>query len=251
MKEKSFAVSLGGACVAAGLIAAACVSLSSEGFVPDTSCGEYEGDFRISGTRVTPDSRYIARFRVLGAEISANGAYDIPVTLSIQIGNEVFEPFGPQNSPTTGNVNDHDHPKDFILQSQYPANTPFTIRGQSWKRRNASVAPQSDAGWKSYINVATNSNSSNLLVLRNDDPVPQIEPFLNQDLISNILRDHINPLTDRIVLAEDEVIFLFELGTTNLNSAAADFQDLVVLVTLAEDECHFGGPRIPPIAQYD
>lgn len=36
-------------------------------------------------------------------------------------------------------------------------------------------------------------------------------------------------------LIEDQVIYLFELGTTNLNSSAADFQDLVVVVTLGEN----------------
>ncbi len=34
-------------------------------------------------------------------------------------------------------------------------------------------------------------------------------------------------------LDENQAIYLFELGTTNLTSSAADFQDLVVLITLA------------------
>jgi len=45
----------------------------------------------------------------------------------------------------------------------------------------------------------------------------------------------VDTATRRIKLLENQAIFLFEIGTTNLNSSAADFQDLVLLVTLARD----------------
>ena len=37
-----------------------------------------------------------------------------------------------------------------------------------------------------------------------------------------------------MTMDENQSIYLFELGTTRLTSSAADFQDLVVLVTLGE-----------------
>ncbi|MEZ6192618.1 MAG: hypothetical protein R3C45_15195 [Phycisphaerales bacterium] len=37
-----------------------------------------------------------------------------------------------------------------------------------------------------------------------------------------------------MTMDENQSIYLFELGTTRLTRAAADFQDLVVLVTLGE-----------------
>jgi fibro-slime domain-containing protein len=44
------------------------------------------------------------------------------------------------------------------------------------------------------------------------------------------------------MLKDNEAIYLFELGTTNLSSPAADFQDLVIVVTLATDPVYFYSP---------
>jgi hypothetical protein len=81
------------------------------------------------------------------------------------------------------------------------------------------------------IEVSSMSNSSNLNVLRNGDSVPKIPDAMGQDSIEDYLQDYVNK-NNKIVLEENEVIFLFELGTTNLSSSAADFQDLVVLMTI-------------------
>jgi len=212
--------------------------------------GEYQGGFSISSRVVIPDARYIARYRVLGAEISDGEKYDMPVTVEIRIGSETHVPFGAYGSPTAGNVNDGEHPKDFILTEQHDAGTAFTIRGRSWNKVNGTDGT-ADSHWKAHLSVGSSENSPNLIVLRHGDPVPQIEPFLDQKQIGDIVRDYVDPVTDTIRLWEDEAIFLFELGVTDLSSPAADFQDLVVLVTLAEDAAYFDPPRIQPNALYD
>lgn len=76
------------------------------------------------------------------------------------------------------------------------------------------------------------SNSSNLNVLRNGDSVPKIPGAMGQDSIEDYLQDYVED--GKIVLEENEAIFLFELGTTNLSSSVADFQDLVVLMTIGQ-----------------
>jgi hypothetical protein len=47
--------------------------------------------------------------------------------------------------------------------------------------------------------------------------------------------EYVNSETNKISLKPNQAIYLFELGTTDVNNAAADFQDLVVVVTLARN----------------
>jgi hypothetical protein len=224
---------------------------SSSALVPDNSDGTYSGGFQIASRRVIPDSRYIARFRVLGAEITSNGNYDLPVTARIKVGNTTLEPFGALASPVAGNVNDHQFPKDHILGSHYSSGTAFTIEAKSWKRSSSYTNGSLASDWVELITVSSSVSSANMIVLRNGDSVPNIPAFQNQAGIGEIIRDHVNVTTGKVVIADDEAIFLYELGTTNLTSSAADFQDFVILVTLADDKVHFEGPRVPPSLQFD
>ena len=79
--------------------------------------------------------------------------------------------------------------------------------------------------------MEVDSNSSrNVKVLRDGDTVPQIAGFLNQGNIESFLGGYIT--NGKVTIDKNQAIFLYELGTTNLDSASADFQDCVVLVTL-------------------
>ena len=234
--------------LAVGLIA---LIPSSSALLPDNPDGAYTGGFQIASDRVIPNARYIARFRVLGAEITSNGNYDMPVTARLKVGNSTIEPFGALSSPVGGNVNDHQFPKDHVLDSHYSSGTAFTIEARSWKRSNSYTNGTMASEWEEYHSVSSSVHSANMIVLRNGDPVPSIPAFQNQAGISDIIRDHVNVVTGKVVIADDEAIFLYELGTTNLDSAAADFQDFVILVTLADEKVHFEGPRVPPSLQFD
>jgi hypothetical protein len=102
------------------------------------------------------------------------------------------------------------------------------IEACSWlKNRGDSM---SNSGWSKSITVNTLANPSNLKVLKNGDPVPGIPAFDNQASIKDIVKDYIE--NGSIKLKENEAIYLFELGTTDLGSSAADFQDLVVLISV-------------------
>jgi type II secretory pathway pseudopilin PulG len=87
-------------------------------------------------------------------------------------------------------------------------------------------------GWCSnYTYNTTSTNTSQVKALRNGDPVPNITPFANQATIDTFLQGYVE--NGKIKLANNQIIYLFELGTTNQSSTAFDLQDNVVLVTMS------------------
>lgn len=90
-------------------------------------------------------------------------------------------------------------------------------------------------------NSAT-SQGSQVLTLVDGDTVPLFTPFGGQRPIDSFMSStSTNPLTGlplidtttgKVALAKNQVIYLFELGTTSKSSTAYDMQDLVVLATI-------------------
>ncbi len=198
--------------------------------------GAYNGGFIISGDRVTPDSRYVARFRVLGAEITESDGTMMPVTVQLDVAGAIAEPYGAFSSATDGNLNGAGV-VDYIMPDQVNGGSRISIAAKTWIKNGAT--------YDEFRTVTTSSPSAQVLTLRDGDICPSIPGFLGQNSISQLVRDYIDPVTLEVHLHEDEIIYLVELGTTNLTSPAADFQDLVILVTLAEDEKYFEEPPIP------
>lgn len=188
--------------------------------------------FDIQGDRVTPREDFTASVKVLGAAISYSGEYDMPVTARLNVGGAWSEPWGAYDNANSGNLNDgRAHPYD--LPDDYPADTSIGVQAQSWYKQGNK--------WRSYLSADSWAGSQQVIVLRNGDPVPDIEPFLNQTDIHTYVKDYVDAETQRIELQKNQAIFLFELGTSNLNSDAADFQDLVVLVSLLPPKDGTGG----------
>ena len=121
---------------------------------------------------------------------------------------------------------------DYTLPATYAAGTAVSVVGRSWKKISSSYSGNSNSHWEQELQFDSASGSPNVLVLRDGDAVPAIEPFQNQSSIVSFLQGYIDDATDTVVLADNQAILLFELGTTDLSSSRADFQDLVVLVTL-------------------
>ena len=188
-------------------------------------------DFDIVDGEVIPDEEYTADLKMLGAAITWGGSYDMPVTVKATIGSNTIEPWGSYDLPVDGNVNVHTS-MDYTLPDTYPADTPVSILGRSWHKVDSSYSGTSNSHWQQEMVVDSATGSANVLVLRNGDAVPAIEPFQNQSSIVSFLQGYIDDATDTVVLDANQSILLFELGTTDLSSSAADFQDLVVLVTL-------------------
>lgn len=188
--------------------------------------------FDIISGQVIPQEDYAVKFSVIGAAITAGGAYDIPVTVHLNIGAEIHAPFGDFDKPVNGNVNDNYNPRKFIPSIIYPAGTPISVDGRSWIKKKSWYSGNSNTHWINYLTVYADEAPPNVLVLRHGDPVPDIAPFMNQEEILDIIMDYVDQATGTMVLDENQAIYMYELGTTNLDSDAADFQDLVVLVTL-------------------
>lgn len=75
------------------------------------------------------------------------------------------------------------------------------------------------------------TNIAQVKTLMNGQNAPALEGFGGQQS----LQEFLNPYLDnsgRTVIAPNQVILLFELGTTDTSSTAADFQDMVVLLTI-------------------
>lgn len=191
-------------------------------------------DFVIDGGDVVPEESFATRVTVLGAAITAGGAYDAMVTAQVRVGTELIQPFGAYNLAVAGNVNDGDNPRHYVLPDIYATGTEISINGTSWLRHSGMDGTQ-DAHWYVIHSFNSHDNTPQIITLRDGDPVPNIPGYSGQASAVEFLRDYIDPLTDTMVLSPNQAIYLFELGTTDLSSSAADFQDLVVLVTLGKD----------------
>lgn len=179
--------------------------------------------FRIENGTVVPLEPVNASVTIVGAAIQS-GSTTVPVTVGVKAGTQTFAPFGPTNNPATGNVNDNRNPRHAVIGNNLPAGTPISVSGISWL---GSPLAQ-------YISLNSTPANAGVKVLRNGDAVPDIRPFQNQASIASFLRSYIDPASNRVTLQSNQTIFLFELGTRSLTSEAADFQDLVALVTLSQ-----------------
>jgi PKD repeat protein len=185
-------------------------------------------NFNITGDVVVPKDNFKCNFTVLGAQISYGGDYNMMVTTQLYIGNQTY-PLGNYSSPVGSNVNDNKQ-HQWNLPASYPAGTPVTISGRSWSHNSSGLNYSLDSSWTQHMEVKTTGNSPNLIVLKNGDSVPDKPGYLGQASLATFVAPYIK--NGKISLKANEAIFLFELGTTDTSSNAADFQDLVVLMSV-------------------
>lgn len=128
-----------------------------------------------------------------------------------------------------------------------PTTTSVSIdNGSTWTSANGNEPLSLEPGTTNRVlvrgNLTTNScgNINNTFIstdtrqvkaLRNGDSVPSVPAFGNQTTIDTYLQAFIDPATNRISLADNEVIYLYEMGSTNTAEASFDLQDIVVLAT--------------------
>ncbi len=202
-------------------------------------------DFETTPGRVVPSRAFAAQVEVLGAAITASGEYDMPVTVEVRIGADTFEPFGQNGDAMDGNVNDHGPRRQFVSDI-YASGSAISVTGTSWQKRDSGLSGNDASDWENSMTVISREDSPQVKVLRDGDTVPNIEGFMGQGDIESFVRDFIDEDTNTVSLDDNQAIYLFELGTTDLNSSAADFQDLVVLVSLATDPEYFDDPDPEP-----
>lgn len=173
----------------------------TQGFTED------ESSFTVIDKKLILEKPANIKFEVLGGEITCGaGGVDIPVETNLYI-DETQHTWDTNSSLTLPNQ---------------PAGTTFDVESIAGDGSTCSGHDLSAS--------SANPNSPQLEVLVNGDPVPDVTPFANQNTIEFFLQEYIKD--GKINIADNQVIYLFELGSRDKGSSAFDLQDNVVLATV-------------------
>ncbi len=202
--------------------------------VPALAAAPEKIDFDINAGTITPSEDFMIMVSVLGSAITSDGN-DIPVTVQLKIGEQTVDPWGSFDDKDAADVNDPFAPtRNHIVselfevgQDSDPADTAVTVTARSW--------------WNGSVHIEANSHeqSQQVKVLRDGDDVPDIEGMDDQADVLEFIRPYIDFDSNKMTLDQNQAIYLFEVGTTNMSSSSADFQDLVVLVTFGKTKRDF------------
>lgn len=181
-----------------------------------------EPEPQVEGNTVTlVESGVQAEFKVLGSEITCgSGGSAINVRAKLCMNNACNELWG-YSDLDGGEVH-------AVTTSQ--TNTEFKVIANSYL---------SSCG--NFNKTYGSDNVYQVRVLKNGQDVPNLDGYGGQQSVSDYVQDYVS--NGKIVLNPNQAIFLFELGTdlngyapgSNLPSSA-DFQDLVVLMTVTSTD---------------
>lgn len=199
-------------------------------------------NFTIREGQVSSTQRMAAKVTVVGAAITS-GNYNAGVTMQVKAGSQTMTPFGSFEGAVSGNVNDNRNPRSYILPSSIDPGTSISIDARSYLHRSGARSFGTDAEWSTYMTVNSSSGGQQVRALRNGDSVPNVGGFDGQTSAKDMLRPYLDAAGKKIKLESNQVIYLFELGSTSTGSSSFDMQDLVVLVELATDATYFERTR--------
>jgi hypothetical protein len=198
-------------------------------------------NFEMVNQTVVPQQEFAVMVDCLGSQIYSS--YHRPVTAKIRIGAREFEPFGPYGQPVEGNVNDDQsatggmnpgaNPRQHVFSGTFSADEALSVVGKSWRKIDDSDTGLLNSHWETNQVADSQSPSIQIIMLRDGDDVPDNPPLNDQASLHAFIADFIDLDAGKMTMCDNQVIFLFELGTTG-TSSGADFQDLVLLVTFAE-----------------
>jgi type II secretory pathway pseudopilin PulG len=176
-----------------------------------------------NGGTITITQPSAAYFEILGGDIRCTGGSPIATTTTIHI--------TPSGGTTTNTI---------IPTSPQAVNLPSLATGTT-----VTVSGVVTSGGNNTCGLPTNTynsqtdnnhptNGTHVLTLRNGDTVPTTTPFggASAGSIDSYLTNYFDTSTRKIKLAENQVIFLFELYTPTSGSTY-DLQDMVVLATIS------------------
>lgn len=198
--------------------------------VPGTSCNP-SAIIETSGNIKAPKGKM--NLKVMASQITYGaGGPEVFVKVGLKLNGQLSWLFGSQ-----------DVDGGEIYETTLSAETNVAVRGQAWYQNLVNTYYYSD-GSTPYVRV-----------LKKGDSLPNIPRFGSQQTLSEI----IGPFVDenrKINIGLNQILIIYELGTTDLTSTAADFQDLVVLLTFTPDsqttcvcgafDCNDNDPNINP-----
>ncbi|MBL4890183.1 MAG: hypothetical protein JKX97_09215 [Candidatus Lindowbacteria bacterium] len=152
-------------------------------------------------------------FTILGSSITygATGP-QVPVSLSLNVNGQAQQLFKGTGS-TVGNA-------DPSVLSNLPAGSQLDFSGSSYY-------PWDDTN--DIYTMNTQNNTPMIIALTNGMSIPDNTPFAQQPDIESFLGGIVDA-NGNVTIADNQILYLMELGTTNESSPAADFQDLVFMV---------------------
>ena len=174
---------------------------------------------------VVVTERVDARFQVLGSQITYGaGGQEIPVFPSVSID-------GGASYTTMNKGNDVDGGENLYL-TDVSDPSEIAIKARALYKK----------GSKTYFDSTRYSNvgDAHVVVLRQGDIAPNYAAFDEQDPLNDMIEPYLGP--GRVVnIGSNDVLFLFEFNP-ELDVAAADFQDLVVVCTFTRVQVDGNAP---------
>src|SRR3990167_1480664 len=180
--------------------------------------GALDPGFTISNGTLTTDSDATMTMDILGSEITYGaGGPEVPVTVEL--------------GTNSGNGSNYSYASLFS-GSDVDGGETYTVANNDIQT-NYTVRAQAKYG--SFKAKYDSTNTTQVKTLVDGDQAPALAGFGGQKPVLDFLAPYLDE-TGKVQLAFNQVIMLFELGVnmkTNPTSSAADFQDLVVLLTVA------------------
>jgi len=88
-----------------------------------------------------------------------------------------------------------------------------------------------NGSWGPFINTLNYTNNNrNVIALKNGDYPPVTCPLYNQPTVASFLKPYM-AADGQVIIGPKDVIYLFEITTTNTNDPGFDMNDLAILVT--------------------
>lgn len=199
------------------------------GIRPSTTGAHAVTDFHISGDSVVTNQPAVAKVTFVGsAFVDGFG-----ISGRVNIGSTAHTPFGAFEGGSARNLIGQPS-MEVVLPGTVSNSTPLTVDARCWH-----------LGGGESMRVNSNSGGKQVQALRNGDSAPSVAGFGGQVSAKDMLTNYIDTATNKITLRDNQVIYLFEVGSTDTDSSAFDMQDLVVLVDLASDASYFEEPTTP------
>lgn len=171
------------------------------------------GGFTVQDGSLVPISEYTADAEVLGTGFTyGESGPNIDIRLAFTIGETVYTPW-------PGNVNNNGNPRSHTFADQ-PPGAPLNVAATG-DENGVYIAPRTR--W-------SNATDGWVSVLRDGDDPPNIGAFGDQESAASYVQPYLDS-NGKVSLSDNQAIFLFELGNSQ-TGPAADFQDVVVLVSL-------------------